>query len=80
MGSAFLPESKRYTFWGKGVSLGHSDAARRVKGVSDARQYTIPIEEAIQRIRAGDTPDFSKREMHKRVVYVVPEEGADLKK
>ncbi len=79
-GSAFLPESKRYTFWGKGVSLGHSDAARRVKGVLDAIQYTIPVEEAIQRIRAGDTPDFSKREMHKRVVYVVPEEGADFKK
>jgi len=80
LGSVFLPESKRYTFWGKGVSLGHSDAARRVKGVLDAIQYTIPIEKAIQRIRAGDTPDFSKREMHKRVVYVVPEKGADLEK
>lgn len=80
LGGAFLPESKRYTFWSKGVSLGHSDAARRVKGVLDAIQYTIPVEEAIQRIRAGDAPDFSKREMHKRVVYVVPEKGADLKK
>jgi diaminopimelate dehydrogenase len=77
LGDAFLPGSKPYTFWGKGVSQGHSDAARKVEGVLDARQYTIPIEEAVQRVRVGETPDFSKREMHKRLVYVVTREGAD---
>ena len=77
LGDAFLPGSKPYTFWGRGVSQGHSDAARKVEGVLDARQYTIPIEEAIQQVRAGETPDFLKREMHKRLVYIVAEEGAD---
>jgi len=80
LGDAFLPQSKSYTFWGRGVSQGHSDAARKVKGVLDARQYTIPIEEAIQRVRSGETPEFSKRQMHKRLVYVVAEEGADLER
>ena len=77
IGDAFLPGSKPYTFWGEGVSQGHSNAARKVKGVLDARQYTIPIEGAIQRVRAGETPEFSKREMHKRLVCIVTEEGAD---
>jgi len=80
LGDAFLPGSKPYTFWGKGVSQGHSDAARRVVGVLDARQYTIPVEEVIQQVRAGETPDFSKREMHKRLVYVVAEEEADTER
>jgi diaminopimelate dehydrogenase len=80
LGDAFLPGGKGYTFWGTGVSQGHSDAARKVEGVVDARQYTIPIEGAIQRVRSGETPEFSKREMHKRVVYVVAEDGADRDK
>jgi len=80
LGDAFLPGNKSYTFWGKGVSQGHSDAVRKVEGVLDARQYTIPVEEMIQRVRAGETPDFSKREMHKRLVYVVAEEEADEEK
>jgi len=77
LGDAFLPGGKSYTFWGKGVSQGHSDAVRRVEGVLDARQYTIPIYEAIQQVRAGEKPNFSKRDMHKRVVYVVAKKGAD---
>jgi len=80
LGDAFLPKSKGYTFWGPGVSQGHSDAARKVKGVLDARQYTIPLDNALQRVRNGETPDFSKREMHKRVVYVTVQEGADREK
>ncbi|MFC1629626.1 diaminopimelate dehydrogenase [Patescibacteria group bacterium] len=78
LGNAFLPKSTQYTFWGKGVSQGHSDAARQVSGVLDARQYTIPIEEAVQRIRDGETLDLSTREKHRRVVYVVAQEGANL--
>ncbi len=77
LGDAFLPGSKGYTFWGIGVSQGHSDAARKVKGVLDARQYTIPIEAALKRVRLGKIRDFTKREMHKRVVYVVAEKSAD---
>lgn len=77
LGDAFLPQGTQYTFWGKGVSQGHSDAARQVTGVVDARAYTIPIEEAIKQVRCGDTPKFGKREMHKRVVFVVPEQNAD---
>lgn len=80
LGDAFLPGGKSFTFWGEGVSQGHSDAARKVEGVLDARQYTIPIEEAIQRVRAGETPEFSKREMHLRRVYVVAKEEADLER
>ncbi len=77
LGDAFLPQGTQYTFWGKGVSQGHSDAARQVEGVLDARAYTIPLEDAIKRVRCGDTPAFTKREMHKRVVFVVPEPNAD---
>jgi len=77
LGDAFLPASKGYTFWGPGVSQGHSDAARRVKGVLDARQYTIPLEGALEEVRGGGVRDFSKREMHKRVVYVIAQEGED---
>ena len=77
LGDAFLPGSKGYTFWGPGVSQGHSDAARKMKGVIDARQYTIPIEHALERVRQGKMPDFLKREMHKRVVYVVAQQTED---
>ncbi|MEA3343024.1 MAG: diaminopimelate dehydrogenase [archaeon] len=77
LADAFLPKSKHYTFWGKGVSQGHSNAARNVKGVLDARAYTIPVEQALQSVRNGETPEFTKREMHNRLVYVVAEEGAD---
>lgn len=89
LNDAFLPQSKSYTFWGGGVSQdeedggasqGHADAARRVKGVRKAKSYTIPIEEAIQQVRAGETPELSKREMHKRRVYVVAEKHADLER
>jgi diaminopimelate dehydrogenase len=77
LGDAFLPDNKSYTFWGPGVSQGHSDAARKVKGVIDARQYTLPINNAINAVRNGETPDFSKKEMHKRLAYVVIEQSAD---
>ena len=80
LGDAFLPGSKGYTFWGIGVSQGHSDAARTIEGVIDARSYTYPIKSALKEVRDGKTPDFSKRQMHKRVVYVVAEEGADKEK
>ena len=72
-----LPEGKHYTFWGKGVSQGHSDAARRVNGVKDARSYTLPVESAMDMVRHGEQPVFTAREMHKREVFVVLEEGAD---
>ena len=75
--SAILPEGKDYTFWGKGVSQGHSDAVRRIDGVADARQYTVPIENAINAVRAGQTPDLSTAEKHERVCFVVAKEGAD---
>ena len=77
LGDAFLPGAKGFTFWGPGVSQGHSDAARKIKGVVDARQYTLPIEGALNRVRGGKTPDFTKRQMHKRLVYVVAAKGAD---
>jgi len=73
-----LPEGKNYTFWGKGVSQGHSDAIRRVKGVKDARQYTIPVDSTLEEVRAGTQKDFTAREMHTRECFVVAEEGADL--
>lgn len=76
-GNAFLPDSKGYTFWGPGVSQGHSDAARKISGVKDARQYTIPLENTLQKVRDGKTTNFSKRQMHKRAVYIVIEKGAD---
>ena len=75
--SAILPEGKDYTFWGKGVSQGHSDAVRRIPGVADARQYTIPVPEALERVRKGENPELTTREKHTRYCYVVAEEGAD---
>ena len=76
-GSVFLPDGKDYTFWGKGISQGHSDAIRRIKGVKDARQYTIPIDNAVDEVRRGGKPTFTPRQMHRRECYVVAEEGAD---
>ena len=75
--SAILPQGKDYTFWGKGVSQGHSDAVRRIPGVVDARQYTIPVAEAMDRVRKGENPELTTREKHTRYCYVVAEEGAD---
>lgn len=74
---AILPNGQNYTFWGKGVSQGHSDAVRRVKGVKKAVQYTIPLEDAITRIRSGEQPDLATGERHLRECFVVPEEGTD---
>ena len=76
--SAVLPEGEDYTFWGKGVSQGHSDAIRRIDGVLDARQYTVPIDAALDRVRSGEAPLLSAREKHTRECYVVAKEGADL--
>lgn len=76
--NAILPDGKDYTFWGKGVSQGHSDAIRRIDGVKDARQYTVPVESVLERIRNGETPELTIREKHTRECYVVAEEGADL--
>ena len=76
--SCVLPEGRDYTFWGKGVSQGHSDAIRRIEGVVDARQYTIPIEAALEAVRSGKNPELSTREKHTRECFVVAEEGADL--
>ncbi len=75
--SAVLPNGKDYTFWGRGVSQGHSDAIRRISGVVDARQYTIPVPEAIGAVRQGECPEFTTREKHKRECFVVVEESAD---
>ena len=75
--SAVLPDGKDYTFWGKGVSQGHSDAVRRIDGVLDARQYTVPIDSAINAVRAGQTPELSTAEKHERVCFVVAKEDAD---
>lgn len=77
---SILPEGHTYTFWGKGVSQGHSDAIRRIEGVKDARQYTIPIENAVERVRSGENPELSVREKHIRECFVVAEEGSDLAK
>lgn len=77
---SILGQGKSYTFWGKGVSQGHSDAVRRIKGVKDAIQYTIPLEETIEKIKAGQTDDFTSRERHERQCFVVLEEGADADK
>ena len=76
--SAVLPAGKDYTFWGKGVSQGHSDAVRRIEGVVDARQYTIPVEEALEQVRSGANPELTTRQKHTRECFVVAEEGADL--
>ncbi len=75
--NAILPNGKDYTFWGKGVSQGHSDAIRRIEGVQDARQYTIPVESAVEAVRAGKNPELTTREKHTRLCYVVAKEGAD---
>ncbi len=75
--NAILPDGKDYTFWGKGVSQGHSDAIRRIEGVKDAKQYTIPVDEALKAVRDGKNPDLSTREKHVRECYVVVQEGAD---
>ena len=75
--NAILPGGKDYTFWGKGVSQGHSDAVRRIQGVVDARQYTIPVEAALDAVRNGENPELTTREKHTREVFVVAEEGAD---
>lgn len=77
MAEAILPLGKTYTFWGKGVSQGHSDSIRKVNGVLDARQYTIPIDEAMNQVRNGENPELSTREKHSRLCYVVADEGAD---
>lgn len=78
--NAILTEGKDYTFWGKGVSQGHSDAIRRVEGVLDAKQYTIPLEEALKSVRNGENPELSIRQKHIRECFVVAKEGADLEK
>ena len=75
--NAILPDGKDYTFWGKGVSQGHSDAIRRIKGVKDAKQYTIPVEAALEAVRSGANPELSTREKHTRECFVVLEDGAD---
>lgn len=77
-GNAILTNGRDYTFWGKGVSQGHSDAIRRVEGVKNGKQYTIPVEEALEAVRRGENPDLTTREKHKRECFVVAEEGADL--
>lgn len=77
MGASILPDGKSYTFWGKGVSQGHSDAIRNIAGVKNGKQYTIPVPEALEAVRAGQNPDFTPRQMHTRECFVVAEEGAD---
>ena len=74
---AVLPSGKDYTFWGKGVSQGHSDAIRRIEGVIDARQYTVPVDEALSAVRSGDAPELTTRQKHTRECFVVAAEGAD---
>ena len=78
--NAILPEGKDYTFWGKGVSQGHSDAIRRVEGVKDGKQYTIPVEAALKAVRNGENPELTTRQKHTRECFVVLEEGADAAK
>jgi len=78
LSQAVLPDGKDYTFWGKGVSQGHSDAIRRIDGVLDARQYTVPVPEALEKVRSGENPDLTTRQKHTRECFVVAEEGADL--
>lgn len=75
---SILTDGGTYTFWGKGVSQGHSDAIRRIEGVLDAKQYTIPVERALERVRSGENPNLSTREKHVRDCYVVAQDGADL--
>lgn len=78
--NAILPDGKDYTFWGKGVSQGHSDAIRRIEGVKDAKQYTIPVSAALDAVRNGENPELTTREKHTRECFVVLEEGADAGK
>ena len=78
--NAILPDGNDYTFWGKGVSQGHSDAIRRVEGVKDGKQYTIPVEAALKAVRNGENPELTTRQKHTRVCFVVLEEGADAAK
>lgn len=78
--ASILPDGESYTFWGRGVSQGHSDAVRRIDGVLDARQYTVPRAEALEAVRSGSNPVLSTREKHLRECYVVAEEGADLER
>ncbi len=78
LAEAIMPCGSTYTFWGKGVSQGHSDAIRRIEGVKDARQYTVPVESALERVRSGECPELTTREKHTRECFVVAEEGADL--
>ncbi len=80
LASAVLPEGHTYTFWGKGVSQGHSDAIRRIEGVADAKQYTVPVPAALESVRKGENREFTTREKHLRVCYVVAKEGADKEK
>ena len=80
LGMSILPDGESYTFWGRGVSQGHSDAIRRVEGVQDGKQYTIPVEDALARVRSGENPTLTTREKHTRECYVVPKPGADLAK
>lgn len=75
---AILPDGKDYTFWGRGVSQGHSDAIRRIDGVKDAKQYTIPVDSALEAVRAGENPELTTRQKHTRECFVVAEEGANL--
>lgn len=77
---AALPEGNSHTFWGRGVSQGHSDAIRRIEGVADARQYTVPVPEALRKVRNGENPDLTTREKHTRECFVVAKEGADKAK
>lgn len=80
LAEAIMPEGKDYTFWGRGVSQGHSDAIRRIQGVKDAIQYTVPLENAIEKVRSGENPDLSIREKHVRECYVVAEKGVNKDK
>lgn len=80
LGISVLPEGEDYTFWGKGLSQGHSDALRKVEGVKYGVQYTMPMESALDKVRAGEKPVFIASEKHERICYVVPENGGDLKK
>ena len=75
--NAILSDGKDYTFWGKGVSQGHSDAIRRIDGVKDAKQYTVPVDSALEAVRNGENPELTTRQKHTRECYVVAEEGAD---
>ncbi|TCK98564.1 diaminopimelate dehydrogenase [Natranaerovirga hydrolytica] len=80
LAESILPEGNDYTFWGKGVSQGHSDAIRRVDGVKAGVQYTVPVDSALEKVRSGENPEFTTREKHLRVCYVVADEGADQDK